>query len=134
MRGPPLALQAIMRVLLGYIGKERHADSLVEKLALRFQAAAGAAQWRSLAFCLTQVGPHPPCAPAPVYLFRVQPCPSWTPSICPWLSATCHVEKGLHALANTYPSRATSGCGCSGDADGRRRGLVDGRAPLKVAD
>ena len=45
-----------MRTLLGYIGKEKHADSLAEKLALRFQAASGPAQWRNLAFCLTQVG------------------------------------------------------------------------------
>ena len=50
-----LCTQAIMRTLLGYIGKEKHADSLVEKLMLRFEAAACALQWRNLAFCLTQV-------------------------------------------------------------------------------
>jgi condensin complex subunit 1 len=44
-----------MKTLLGYIGKEKHADSLVEKLMLRFEAATDAAQWRNLAFCLTQV-------------------------------------------------------------------------------
>lgn len=43
-----------MRTLLGYIGKEKHADSLVEKLMLRFEAAGCALQWRNLAFCLTQ--------------------------------------------------------------------------------
>jgi hypothetical protein len=47
--------QAIMRTLLGYIGKEKHADSLVEKLMLRFEAAAEPSQWRNLAFCLAQV-------------------------------------------------------------------------------
>ena len=47
--------QAIMKTMLGYIGKEKHADSLVEKLMLRFEAANDAAQWRNLAFCLTQV-------------------------------------------------------------------------------
>ena len=44
-----------MKTLLGYIGKERHADSLVEKLMLRFEAATSPAQWKNLAFCLTQV-------------------------------------------------------------------------------
>jgi condensin complex subunit 1 len=44
-----------MKTLLGYIGKERHADSLVEKLMLRFEAAASPSQWRNLAFCLAQV-------------------------------------------------------------------------------
>ena len=47
--------QAIMKTLLGYIGKERHADSLVEKLMLRFEAAVKPAQWKNLAFCLAQV-------------------------------------------------------------------------------
>ena len=49
------AAQAIMKTLLGYIGKDKHADSLVEKLMLRFETAAKPAQWRNLAFCLTQV-------------------------------------------------------------------------------
>ena len=49
-------LQAIMKTLLGYIGKERHADSLVEKLMLRFEAAVKEDQWKNLAYCLTQVG------------------------------------------------------------------------------
>ena len=44
-----------MKTLLGYIGKERHADSLVEKLMLRFEAAVSEDQWKNLAFCLTQV-------------------------------------------------------------------------------
>ena len=44
-----------MKTLLGYIGKERHADSLVEKLMLRFEAAHKPEQWKNLAFCLTQV-------------------------------------------------------------------------------
>lgn len=44
-----------MKTLLGYIGKERHADSLVEKLMLRFEAAVQPDQWKNLAYCLTQV-------------------------------------------------------------------------------
>lgn len=44
-----------MRTLLGYIGKEKHADSLVEKLMLRFEASNDHSQWRNLSFCLTQV-------------------------------------------------------------------------------
>ena len=51
-----LMLQAIMKTLLGYIGKEGHADSLVEKLMLRFEAAVKEDQWKNLAYCLTQVG------------------------------------------------------------------------------
>ena len=57
-----------MKTLLGYIGKERHADSLVEKLMLRFEAAHKPEQWKNLAFCLTQVctssrakSYYPPC-------------------------------------------------------------------------
>ena len=53
--GKGCVLQAIMKTLLGYIGKERHADSLVEKLMLRFEAAVKPAQWKNLAFCLAQV-------------------------------------------------------------------------------
>lgn len=47
-----------MKTLLGYIGRDKHADSLVEKLMLRFETAATPAQWRNLAFCLTQVPHH----------------------------------------------------------------------------
>jgi len=54
-KGKCCILQAIMKTLLGYIGKERHADSLVEKLMLRFEAAVKPAQWKNLAFCLAQV-------------------------------------------------------------------------------
>ena len=52
-----------MKTLLGYIGKDKHADSLVEKLMLRFETSTKPAQWRNLAFCLTQV-PHSLSSPA----------------------------------------------------------------------
>ena len=35
---PPAHYQHIMRHLLGFIGRERQVDSLVEKLCLRFEA------------------------------------------------------------------------------------------------
>ena len=50
--------QSIMRTLLGYIGKDRHADALVEKLLARFEGVSQAPLWRNLAFCLSQVSTH----------------------------------------------------------------------------
>lgn len=47
--------QDIMRHLLQYIGKERHADSLVDKLCARFGSTQDLRQWRNLAFCVAQV-------------------------------------------------------------------------------
>ena len=44
-----------MRHLLQYIGKEKHADSLVDKLCARFEATDDLVQWRNLAFCIGQV-------------------------------------------------------------------------------
>ena len=41
--------------LLGYIKKDKQGDSLIEKLCQRFAATEEAAQWHSIAFCLTQV-------------------------------------------------------------------------------
>ena len=52
---PAEQFQAIMHALLEYIKKDRHADPLVEKLALRFAATEDPRQWRNLAFCLAQV-------------------------------------------------------------------------------
>ncbi|KAK9823736.1 hypothetical protein WJX72_005030 [[Myrmecia] bisecta] len=52
---PREQFQAIMRHLLGYIGKEKHSDSLVEKLCLRFAATPDAGQWHNLAFCMAQL-------------------------------------------------------------------------------
>lgn len=46
--------QAIMRTLLGYIGKDRHADALVDKLLARFEGVGQPPLWRNLAFCLSQ--------------------------------------------------------------------------------
>lgn len=51
----PQGFQEIMRHLLQYVGKERHADGLVDKLCARFQAGAEASHGRNLAFCLAQV-------------------------------------------------------------------------------
>lgn len=44
-----------MRHLLQYIGKEKHADSLVDKLCARFEGTQELQQWRNLAFCISQV-------------------------------------------------------------------------------
>lgn len=43
-----------MRVLLGYIGKDKQADALMEKLLARFDGPGPLS--RDLAFCLSQVG------------------------------------------------------------------------------
>ncbi len=55
----PAGFQEIMRHLLQYVGKERHADGLVEKLCARFQDGRKASHARNLAFCLAQVRPLP---------------------------------------------------------------------------
>lgn len=52
---PQKGFQDIMRHLLQYIGKEKHADSLVDKLCGRFQSTRQLRQWRNLAFCIAQV-------------------------------------------------------------------------------
>ena len=49
--------QSIMRTLLGYIGKDRHADALVDKLLARFEGVSQPPLWRNLAFCLSQASP-----------------------------------------------------------------------------
>ena len=53
---PEKAFQDIMRHLLQYIGKEKHADSLADKLCARFEGTGEVAQWRNVAFCIAQVG------------------------------------------------------------------------------
>ncbi len=58
---PQKGFQDIMRHLLQYIGKEKHADSLVDKLCGRFEATDQMKQWRNLAFCIAQVLPFGPC-------------------------------------------------------------------------
>ena len=50
----PADFQSIMRTLLGYIGKDRHADALVDKLLARFEGVSQPPLWRNLAFCLLQ--------------------------------------------------------------------------------
>ena len=52
---PQKGFQEIMRHLLQYIGKEKHADSLVDKLCVRFEGTQELQQWRNLAFCISQV-------------------------------------------------------------------------------
>jgi len=52
---PQKGFQDIMRHLLQYIGKEKHADSLVDKLCGRFESTRQMRQWRNLAFCIAQV-------------------------------------------------------------------------------
>jgi condensin complex subunit 1 len=52
---PAADFQAIMRHLLQYIGKEKHADSIVDKLCARFEATENPSHWRNLTFCLAQV-------------------------------------------------------------------------------
>lgn len=50
----PAAFQGIMRTLLAYIGRDRQADSLVDKLLARFEGVTEPPLWRNLAFCLSQ--------------------------------------------------------------------------------
>ena len=52
---PEKAFQDIMRHLLQYIGKEKHADSLADKLCARFEGTGELTQWRNVAFCIAQV-------------------------------------------------------------------------------
>lgn len=59
---PQKGFQEIMRHLLQYIGKEKHADSLVDKLCARFESTVELKQWRNLAFCISQVF----CMPYPL--------------------------------------------------------------------
>merc|ERR1712029_1157905 len=42
----------IMRYMIGLIDKDKHLESLVEKLCHRFHATTTERQWRDLAFCL----------------------------------------------------------------------------------
>ena len=43
----------IMRYIIGLIDKDKHLESLVEKLCHRFHATSTDRQWRDLAFCLS---------------------------------------------------------------------------------
>ncbi|KAK9836505.1 hypothetical protein WJX74_001907 [Apatococcus lobatus] len=52
---PAEDFRAIMKHLLGFIGKERQLDSLTSKLTQRFQATEVPAQRRNIAFCLAQL-------------------------------------------------------------------------------
>ncbi|KAK9792029.1 hypothetical protein WJX73_005287 [Symbiochloris irregularis] len=50
----PTNFQAIMHTLLAYIAKDKHADSLADKLLPRFEGASSQLS-RNLAFCLSQL-------------------------------------------------------------------------------
>ena len=43
----------IMRYIIGLIDKDKHLESLVEKLCHRFHATSTERQWRDLAYCLS---------------------------------------------------------------------------------
>ena len=47
--------QSVMQQLLAYIKKDKQGDALTEKLCQRFAATEDAAQWKNIAFCLTQL-------------------------------------------------------------------------------
>ena len=101
-----------MRTLLGYIGKEKHADSLVEKLALRFQAASGPAQWRSLAFCLTQGGGLNLLPPLPHPIAHLHRATS-----LPWLEVhSLHGGTLLYCIRCMSLTSCFAWYPCSGDA------------------
>ena len=47
--------QSVMQQLLVHIKKDKHGDALVEKLCQRFLATEDVAQWRNIAFCISQL-------------------------------------------------------------------------------
>ncbi len=47
--------QSVMQQLLVHIKKDKHGDALVEKLCQRFSATEDVAQWRNIAFCISQL-------------------------------------------------------------------------------
>lgn len=47
--------QSIMHDLLKFISKERHSDTLVERLIARFKNTEDQVQWRNIAFCISEV-------------------------------------------------------------------------------
>ena len=50
---PEDTFRAIMSYIVGLIEKDKHLESLVEKLCLRFRVTNCERQWRDLAFCLS---------------------------------------------------------------------------------
>lgn len=51
----PQAFRDILKHLLEFVGKDKHADSLLEKICHRFSTTAEVQTWRCLAFCLSQL-------------------------------------------------------------------------------
>jgi len=45
----------IMRFLLAFVKKDRHSDSLLDKLCHRFQTTASPRQWRGIMYCISQL-------------------------------------------------------------------------------
>lgn len=67
----PQDFQGIMKTLLGYIGKDRQADALVDKLLPRFDGPSALS--RNLAFCLSQVWASDHIIRCPALLRMYQP-------------------------------------------------------------
>eukprot|EP00055_Hartaetosiga_balthica_P015203 m.88274 g.88274 ORF g.88274 m.88274 type:complete len:1349 (-) comp8804_c0_seq1:2050-6096(-) len=49
------SMSSIMTYLFGFIKKDRHAESLVEKLSQRFRTTRDVSHWRNFAFCLSLI-------------------------------------------------------------------------------
>ena len=45
--------RTIMKYIIGLIEKDKHLESLVEKLCLRFRATRTERQWRDISYCLS---------------------------------------------------------------------------------
>lgn len=52
---PRKEFRGILQFLLGFITRERHTESLVEKLCHRFKTTDAVTQWRDLAYCLAHI-------------------------------------------------------------------------------
>ncbi|KGG53225.1 condensin complex subunit 1 [Mitosporidium daphniae] len=50
-----IKFKAIMHFLLNFIDKDKHIESVIEKVCSRFQLARTPAQWSNLSFCLSQI-------------------------------------------------------------------------------
>ena len=86
-------VQDIMRVLLGYISKDKQADALVEKLLARFSGPGALS--RNLAFCLSQVRPVRLLADSRCQVMLVTRCSSSSSSSS---SSRQYHESWLHAF------------------------------------
>lgn len=55
------AFQSVMKFLIGFIGKDKQTESLVDKFCQRFESTEDVQQWRDLAFCLEQLKMNDTC-------------------------------------------------------------------------